>query len=256
MGNDNLAGSYTLTYTDLYGSKWTTRPLRVRKTEAYATPDTAAWTASTRTLLLTHGSGNFNGFLAGDRISIVSDATDVGPLGTTALEGWIASIETATSSVATIHLYSSAAGDATAAALTGTVTMNHADHRVEHMKEALMTLPDNVIEDISVNYEGTFSSKLNTYTVTFVSPHNSGDQHMLQCNAAGCDVDGCQPRFEGLSDTGTTNNSPTCVVTETRKGTSEAATCSNRGNCDGSTGQCECFEGFSGVDCGLQTILV
>lgn len=256
LGNDNLAGSYTLTYTDLYGSKWTTRPLRVRKTEAYATPDTAAWTASTRTLLLTHGSGNFNGFLAGDRISIVSDATDVGPLGTTALEGWIASIETATSSVATIHLYSSAAGDATAAALTGTVTMNHADHRVEHMKEALMTLPDNVIEDISVNYEGTFSSKLNTYTVTFVSPHNSGDQHMLQCNAAGCDVDGCQPRFEGLSDTGTTNNSPTCVVTETRKGTSEAATCSNRGNCDGSTGQCECFEGFSGVDCGLQTILV
>merc|ERR1711988_1558393 len=134
LGNDNLAGSYTLTYTDLYGSKWTTRPLRVRKTEAYATPDTAAWTASTRTLLLTHGSGNFNGFLAGDRISIVSDATD--------------------------------------AALTGTVTMNHADHRVEHMKEALMTLPDNVIEDISVNYEGTFSSKLNTYTVTFVSPHN------------------------------------------------------------------------------------
>merc|ERR1712139_341527 len=249
----------TLTYTDLYGSKWTTRPLRVRKTELYtATTDKYTWTSTPKELAFTHTGGDFNGFLAGDRVSIISaaDEADV-PIGQTAVEGWIKSIATDTNSIATIVLYTGTDGDKlTVTDSSGAITISHASHRVEHMKEALMTLPDNVIDDISVNYEGTFSSKLNTYSVTFVSPHNSGDQHMLQCNAAGCNVDGCQPRFEGLSQTGAANNIPTCVVTETRKGTTEAATCSNRGNCDGSTGQCECFEGFSGIDCGLQTILV
>jgi len=258
LGNDALSGSYTLTYTDLYGSKWTTRPLRVRKTETYtATNDKYSWVSADKYLLLTHTGGNFEGFLAGDRVSVISSADEADvPIGQTAVEGWILSIETATNSIATIVMYTGTDGDKGTTDAAGAITMNHASYRVEHMKEALMTLPDNVIEDISVNYEGTFSSKLNTYSVTFVSPHNSGDQHMLQCNAAGCDVDGCQPRFEGLSDTAVSNNKPTCVVTETRKGTTEAATCSNRGNCDGSTGQCECFEGFSGIDCGLQTILV
>jgi len=256
-----LSGAYTLTYTDLYGSKWTTRPLRVRKTEAYTAGSDArlAWDNTAKTLTVTHTSGTFAGFLAGDRVSIVSAATELTDVlaANVAAEGWILSIETAATSLATIVLYTTSGTTATVADSAGVITLKHASHRVEHMKEALMTLPDNVIDDISVNYEGTFSSKLNTYSVTFISPHNSGDQHMLQCNAAGCDVDGCQPRFEGLSDTAATaTNKPTCVVTETRKGTTEAATCSNRGNCDGSTGQCECFEGFSGIDCGLQTILV
>merc|ERR1712096_31088 len=212
---------------------------------------------ASKTLMLTHTSGSFTGFLAGDRVSVVStDAEANYPISATAEEGWIISIETTTHSKATIVFYQSAIADAADAVATGAITMNHAAHRVEHMKEALMTLPDNVIDDISVNYEGTFSSKLNTYSVTFTSPHNSGDQHMLQCNAAGCDADGCQPRFEGLSDTGTVaGNKPTCIVSETRKGTTEAATCSNRGNCDGSTGQCECFEGFSGIDCGFRPSL-
>lgn len=259
LGNNNLGGSYTLTYTDLYGSKWTTRPLRVRKSETYATPTTIQWTQATNTLNLVQTNGNFNGFLAGDRVSIFSSTDETNmPVDVVAntIYGWVSSIETTTNGVISIVVYSSAIADAAATALLGNAVLSHASYRVEHMKEALMTLPDNIIEDISVNYEGTFDSKTNTYSVTFVSPHNSGDQHMLQCNAAGCDVDGCQPRFEGLSDSAATNNVPTCVVTETRKGTTEAATCSNRGNCDGSTGQCECFEGFSGIDCGLQTILV
>jgi len=259
LGNDNLGGSYTLTYTDLYGSKWTTRPLRVRKSQGYATPN-GQWDLTSRTQTVKTTS-SFNGFLAGDRVTLTSDADESSNFvwdGTNTVEGWISSIETDTTSVAQILIYSDSSTTAVTSdtAFAGTLTIAHADHRVEHMKEALMTLPDNVIEDISVNYEGTFSSKANTYSVTFVSPHNSGDQHMLQCNAAGCDVDGCQPRFEGLSDSAASNNVPTCIVTETRKGTTEASTCSNRGNCDGSTGQCECFEGFSGIDCGLQTILV
>merc|ERR1712167_530689 len=178
-GNDALSGSYTLTYTDLYGSKWTTRPLRVCKSEVYtATNDLYTWTQASKQLTFQHTGGDFTGFLAGDRVSIISAAAEPDvPIGQTAVEGWILSIATATNSIATIVLYTGTDADKASTGAQGAITISHASHRVEHMKEALMTLPDNVIDDISVNYEGTFSSKLNTYSVTFVSPHNSGDQH-------------------------------------------------------------------------------
>merc|ERR1711871_243052 len=47
-----------------------------------------------------------------------------------------------------------------------------------------------------------------------------------------------------------------CAVLETRKGTSESLECSGRGTCDGSSGQCECFEGYTSDDCSMQTVLV
>jgi hypothetical protein len=47
-----------------------------------------------------------------------------------------------------------------------------------------------------------------------------------------------------------------CSVVETRKGTAESMECSGRGTCDGSTGQCECFEGYTSDDCSMQTVLV
>merc|ERR1711937_101414 len=48
---------------------------------------------------------------------------------------------------------------------------------------------------------------------------------------------------------------PSSVV-ETRKGTAESLECSGRGACDGSTGQCECFEGYTSDDCSMQTVLL
>jgi len=47
-----------------------------------------------------------------------------------------------------------------------------------------------------------------------------------------------------------------CEVVETVKGTSENIECSNRGNCDGQTGLCTCFSGYTGEDCSVQTVLV
>jgi hypothetical protein len=46
-----------------------------------------------------------------------------------------------------------------------------------------------------------------------------------------------------------------CSVEETRKGTSEALECSGRGTCDGSTGECACFDGYTNDDCSVQTVL-
>jgi len=47
-----------------------------------------------------------------------------------------------------------------------------------------------------------------------------------------------------------------CSVMETRKGTSENLECSGRGACDGSSGECQCFEGYTSDDCSVQTVLV
>jgi hypothetical protein len=46
-----------------------------------------------------------------------------------------------------------------------------------------------------------------------------------------------------------------CSVEETRKGTSEALECSGRGTCDGSTGECACFDGYTNDDCSVQTVI-
>merc|ERR1711871_1621820 len=46
-----------------------------------------------------------------------------------------------------------------------------------------------------------------------------------------------------------------CSVEETRKGTSESLECSGRGLCDGSSGECACFEGYTSDDCSIQTVL-
>jgi hypothetical protein len=47
-----------------------------------------------------------------------------------------------------------------------------------------------------------------------------------------------------------------CSVSETTKGTYESYECSNRGACDGKSGLCACYEGYSGQSCQTQTVLV
>merc|ERR1711959_294017 len=47
-----------------------------------------------------------------------------------------------------------------------------------------------------------------------------------------------------------------CNVAETTKGTFESFECSNRGECDGKSGLCSCYEGYSGESCQTQTVLV
>merc|ERR1712146_30296 len=106
-------------------------------------------------------------------------------------------------------------------------------------------IPNHVFDDVEVNWKKvTENSKdFNEYTVTFVSPATSGKQSMLRCNFKGCDFDGCQPRFTGI---GKMNNEAS--------GTDENAECSNRGICNTDDGVCECFEGYTGESCSIQTI--
>jgi hypothetical protein len=45
------------------------------------------------------------------------------------------------------------------------------------------------------------------------------------------------------------------VVSSNVVGTKEAAECSNRGSCDGETGECKCFAGHTDEDCSIQSSL-
>merc|ERR1712185_341403 len=47
-----------------------------------------------------------------------------------------------------------------------------------------------------------------------------------------------------------------CNVAETTKGTFESYECSNRGACDGKSGLCACYAGYSGESCQTQNVLV
>jgi len=51
---------------------------------------------------------------------------------------------------------------------------------------------------------------------------------------------------------------PTCSVTQVQSASAELELieCSKRGNCDRSSGTCKCFTGYSGANCGMQTVVV
>lgn len=142
------------------------------------------------------------------------------------------------------------------------------------IRAALRSLPNHVIDDVEVSYD--IDDVYYVYRVTFNSAATQGNQHLLKCNFEGCAKDGCQPRLNGLQ--GTTDDGAKCLVlgwenknhadigslaitsnnmvAGSNDGTGENVQCSNRGICDGSTGLCECFEGFTGEACSIQTILV
>lgn len=58
-----------------------------------------------------------------------------------------------------------------------------------------------------------------------------------------------------VSEEFTNTNDFTGRIFVDNSGTTEAASCSNRGLCDESTGECQCFNGYTDVDCSKQNAL-
>lgn len=140
--------------------------------------------------------------------------------------------------------------------LTGDTDKASVDANV--IRAALTTLPNEVIPDCGVNVITQLETEI-SFQVTFTSPHNSGDQHMLGCNINECS-DGCSPYIKGIrgdaADAGTVSTTAHCHVQELWKGEDEAAECSNRGICDSKSGVCECFTGHTDEDCSEMTALI
>jgi hypothetical protein len=125
------------------------------------------------------------------------------------------------------------------------------------IEEALEALPNNAVPSVSVTNLVVGATDMDyTFTVTFSDTDNKGDQPALTAGVAGCTLDGCQPVYYGVYNTEVTPGVATATITETTAGTAERAECSNRGVCDNEIGVCQCFPGFYGDACNLQTIVM
>lgn len=132
---------------------------------------------------------------------------------------------------------------------------------------ALEALPNFAVPNVTVT-KGS-ANDAHQYYVTFVDDGNAGDQHLLKCSKATSPAGNeafvynnanMQPRFAELS-VATDLDGAACTAAHddvanfgaghTRK---EHTECSQRGQCDGSTGTCTCYEGFSGEACSTQTV--
>lgn len=105
-----------------------------------------------------------------------------------------------------------------------------------------------------------------TYTFTLFNPYRVADvrvKYKDECTVAGCypmkaEMEPKVP--DGDNDLITISVTPTMVTpvaaTPIDPALLESAQCSNRGICEESTGECQCFEGHYGLACERQTILV
>jgi len=153
------------------------------------------------------------------------------------------------------------------------------------MQTALQKIPNHALDGVTVTYaEGSdvsvyaFSKERNaadgplvestatTLTdgdqtkcvITFPQKPGTTNYQKLSCKYALSDMNivGMQP-YNPLTSTDYTG----CTVTEISDTEGvvpilhELETCSNRGICDGSTGQCECFTGHKGLACEIQEAL-
>merc|ERR1712054_667923 len=172
-----IGGHFTLTYTDMYGQSWTTRPIRVK---TKVSSETAITTDGSHILSAT---GNLGMFKDHDNIQVEWGAPSTKKIVKVKQDG---------AGFQGLNVQP-------AVSVTGTVTLTlvNQDCGEIGVKRALMELPNQVIPSITV--DETITSVLNMFRITFSDSANSGDQHMLSCKVDACDEDGCQPRKGALT---------------------------------------------------------
>merc|ERR1712054_283901 len=172
-----IGGHFTLTYTDMYGQSWTTRPIRVK---TKVSSETAITTDGSHILSAT---GNLGMFKDHDNIQVE----------------WGSPVNKKIVKVKQDGAGFQGLNVQPAVSVTGTVTLTlvNQDCGEIGVKRALMELPNQVIPSITV--DETITTVLNMFRITFSDSSNSGDQNMLSCKADACDEDGCQPRKGALT---------------------------------------------------------
>merc|ERR1719284_351028 len=127
------------------------------------------------------------------------------------------------------------------------------------MEAALLALPNKVIDGVSVNATAwTTTASLNadggvSFLVYFTGTSVSGPQNLLMVDTAKCG-DGCTPKLTGV-DVDSFQNALSSVTEETAADYNNYE-CGRRGKCDYDSGLCDCFEGYTGYKCQVQTALI
>jgi len=121
---------------------------------------------------------------------------------------------------------------------------------------ALRSLPNQVIDDVTVTVT-QMGNELGvgfSVNVVFNGDAVHGRQNLLEVSANPC-ADGCTPQITGFPLMITGSNTTSYVV-ESVAADFNSYECGRRGKCDGDTGICSCFEGFTGASCTTITALV
>lgn len=140
----------------------------------------------------------------------------------------------------------------------------------EAIEDALISLPNQVIDDVYVEVSKRFYSidatanatQLEYFNidVTFSGTAVQGPQNLLMVQADSCDV-GCTPKLSGIHlqeyvVVDGTDDQEYSRVQELRTSDFNSYECGRRGKCDYNTGICSCFTGYTGESCTVQTALV
>jgi len=152
------------------------------------------------------------------------------------------------------------------------------EQTADAIEKALLALPNNAIDGVYVNsssISGTGASlgsdgmnpavggspagaplgyEMDTaFLVYFTGSSVQGPQNLLMVDVAEC-KDGCTPMLNGIDvkSWGGTLSS----VSEYKPADYNNYECGRRGKCDYDSGLCDCFEGYTGYKCQVQTALI
>lgn len=124
------------------------------------------------------------------------------------------------------------------------------------IEEQLTALPNKAIPSCEVTQSATSDSPhTKTFTIKYKDSFTSGTQAGVTVEKVGCLLNGCETAYEGevLSATALASISITGTAADAE---SENAVCANRGECDTTSGECKCNDGFKGQACEIQTTYV
>merc|ERR1711865_137996 len=141
----------------------------------------------------------------------------------------------------------------------------------KQIKSALEGLPNGVIDEVSVGvnfvtnglvdyqaatYEASGDQWQLNMKITFTGTAVAGPQNFLIPQVDEC-LAGCTPKITGLNLVSVQDKvGAYSRVEEDTRADFNNYECGRRGKCDYDSGVCECFEGYTGLACGVQTALV
>merc|ERR1711998_795025 len=137
-------------------------------------------------------------------------------------------------------------------------------HTCSDMEAALLGRPNYVIDGVSVN--STTPDVTQGYDISFLVYFTGtsvmGPQNLLMVDTDQCG-DGCTPKLTGIDVKSWGGDYDENVYFSDLSFVSEATAadynnyeCGRRGRCDYDSGLCDCFEGYTGYKCQVQTALI
>lgn len=121
------------------------------------------------------------------------------------------------------------------------------------IEERLTALPNKAIPSVEVVLDSTSNDPhTKVFKINYKNAFTSGTQVGVTTETGGCLDDGCVTVYKGVSS----SNTLVTITGTAPNAESENDVCSNRGECDVQSGECQCNDGFKGQACEIQTTYV